>query len=243
MSALQPSEGLLVIGGALGSMAAFNGELYDIRVWNTAGTRGSASFPLRHADGRRARPDGSVQPQRHEPGAAPGAGQPGQPASGHDGRPAPRWWRRCCRSSRCRPVYGPTRFPAKSAAGPLLSPQGLLCTDNATGGTGGAVLRSVELETGQVRWSYDVRPESELTSVYPRGGGTMARRPTPWSSAYKDTTVNFVEIHAVNVATGEPVWQQPPPGARDGLPDPPRGAGRRAVRGSGGPVLRWPGLG
>ena len=43
MPAPQPSEGLLVIGGALGSMAAFNGELYDIRVWNTARTTAQIS--------------------------------------------------------------------------------------------------------------------------------------------------------------------------------------------------------
>ena len=69
----------------------------------------------------------------------------------------------------------------------------------------------MELETGQVRWSYDVRPESELTSVViPPAVGTDGQTAyTGVQSPYKDTTVNFVEIHAVNVATGEPVWQQP----------------------------------
>ena len=48
MPAPQPSEGLLVIGGALGSMAAFNGELYDIRVWNAPAPR-RRSAPFRYA--------------------------------------------------------------------------------------------------------------------------------------------------------------------------------------------------
>ena len=70
----------------------------------------------------------------------------------------------------------------------------------------------MELETGQVRWSYDVRPESELTSVViPAAVGTDGQTAyTGVQSPYKDTTVNFVEIHAVNVATGEPVWHSSP---------------------------------
>ena len=101
--------------------------------------------------------------------------------------------------------------PGESPAGPLLSPQGLLCTDNVTGGAGGAFLRSVELETGQVQWSYDVRPESELTSVViPAAVGSDGQTAyVGVQSPYKGTSLNFVEIHAVSVATGTPVWQQP----------------------------------
>ena len=134
----------------------------------------------------------------------------------------------------------------ESPAGPLLSPQGLLCTDNDTGGTGGAFLRSVELETGQVRWSYDVRPESELTSVViPAAVGTDGQTAyTGVQSPYKDTTLNFVEIHAVNVATGEPVWQQPAHLApATAFLTRPVVLGGTLYAGVEGAVLRWPGLG
>jgi outer membrane protein assembly factor BamB len=211
MPALQPSEGLLVIGGALGSMAAFNGELYDIRVWNTARTTAQiCSFRYVTLTGDEPGLTALCNRSSMNP-AQPGApvNQVNQLLGTMGGRaavvaavlpqqplPASVW---------TYPVSG------ESPAGPLLSPQGLLCTDNDTGGTGGAFLRSVELETGQVRWSYDVRPESELTSVViPAAVGTDGQAAyTGVQSPYKDTTVNFVEIHAVNVATGEPVWQQP----------------------------------
>ncbi len=211
MPSLQPSEGLLVIGSALGSMAAFSGELYDIRVWNTARTTAQiSSFRYATLTGDEpgltalcnlagmnpAQPGAPVNRVNQLQGTMAGnaavvaAVLPQQPL------PVSLW---------TYPV------PGESPAGPLLSAQGLLCTDNDTGGTGGAFLRSVELETGQVRWSYDVRPESELTSVViPAAVGTDGQTAyTGVQSPYEDTTVNFVEIHAVNVATGEPVWQQP----------------------------------
>ncbi len=211
LPAPQPSEGLLVIGGALGSMAAFNGELYDIRVWNTARTTVQiSSFRYATLTGDEpgltvlcnlsgmnpAQPGAPVNQVNQLQGTIGGnaavvpAVLPQQPL------PASVW---------TYPVSG------ESPAGPLLSPQGLLCTDNDTGGTGGAFLRSVELETGQVRWSYDVRPESELTSVViPAAVGSDGQTAyTGVQSPYKDTTLNFVEVHAVNVTTGEPVWQQP----------------------------------
>ena len=211
MPALQPSEGLLVIGGALGSMAAFNGELYDIRVWNTARTTAQiCSFRYVTLTG-------------DEPGltalcnlSGMNPAQPGAPVNQVNQLLGTMGGRAAVVAAVLPQQPLPTSvwtYPVsgESPAGPLLSPQGLLCTDNDTGGTGGAFLRSVELETGQVRWSYDVRPESELTSVViPAAVGTDGQTAyTGVQSPYKDTTVNFVEIHAVNVATGEPVWQQP----------------------------------
>ena len=211
MPALQPSEGLLVIGGAIGSMAAFNGELYDIRVWNSARTTAQiSSFRYATLTGDEpgltalcnlsgmnpALPGAPVNQVNQLQGTMGGNAAAVAAVLPHQPLPASVW---------TYPVSG------ESPAGPLLSPQGLLCTDNDTGGTGGAFLRSVELETGQVRWSYDVRPESELTSVViPAAVGTDGQTAyTGVQSPYKDTTLNFVEIHAVNVATGEPVWQQP----------------------------------
>ena len=130
MPALQPSEGLLVIGGALGSMAAFNGELYDIRVWNTARTTAQISSfryvtltgdepgltALCNLSGMNpAQPGAPVNQVNQLLGTMGGraavvaAVLPQQPL------PASVW---------TYPVSG-------ESAGPLLSPQGLLCTHNA----------------------------------------------------------------------------------------------------------------
>ncbi len=211
MPALQPSDGLLVIGGALGSMAAFSGELYDIRVWNTARTTAQISS-FRYVTLTGAEP--GLTALCNLSGMNPA--QPGAPANQVNQLPGTMGGNAAVVAAvlpqQPLPVSVWT-YPVsgESPAGPLLSPQGLLCTDNDTGGTGGAFLRSVELETGQVRWSYDVRPESELTSVViPAAVGTDGQTAyTGVQSPYQDTTVNFVEIHAVNVAVGEPVWQQP----------------------------------
>ena len=211
MPALQQSEGMFQIGAAAETMAAFNGELYDVRVWNTARTAVQISsyryvtltgtepglkalfnlsgvnpaLPVtlvNQVTGAHAELTGNA--------AVIPAVLPQQPL------PASVW---------TYPV------PGESPAGPLLSPQGLLCTDNVTGGAGGAFLRSVELETGQVQWSYDVRPESELTSVIiPAAVGSDGQTGyVGVQSPYEQTSVNFVEIHAVSMADGSPVWHQP----------------------------------
>ena len=137
--------------------------------------------------------------------------------------------------------------PGESPAGPLLSPQGLLCTDNDTSGTGGAFLRSVELENGQVQWSYDVRQQSELTSVIiPAAVGSDGQTAyTGVQSPYKDTTLNFVE----EIQRGERRRRHPgvatasPSRTRDWLHDPSRGAGWHFVCGSQRAERRGPGLG
>ena len=204
---VQPSEGLLVIGGALGSMAAFNGELYDIRVWDTPHTTAQiSSFRYVTLTGD----EPSLTALCNLSGMNPA--QPRCRSTGEQLRP--RWGPRrggggaatAAVAGQCLDLPGFPRVAGRAAA-----VAAGCCSPNATDGTAGAFLRSVELETGQVRWSYDVRPESELTSVViPAAVGTDGQTAyTGVQSPYKDTTVNFVEIHAVNVATGEPVWQQP----------------------------------
>jgi len=211
MPASETSQGLFQIGATAGTMPAFNGELYDIRVWNTARTPAQISSyryvtltgtepglkALFNLSGvNPALPVTLVNQVTNQHAGLIGnaavvpAVLPQQPL------PASVW------------TYP---IPGESPAGPLLSPQGLLCTDNDTGGTGGAFLRSVELETGQVRWSYDVRQQSELTSVIiPAAVGSDGQTGyVGVQSPYKDTSLNFVEIHAVNVADGTSVWQQP----------------------------------
>ena len=211
MPASETSQGLFQIGAAADTMPAFNGELYDVRVWNTArtavqissyryvtltGTEPGLQALFNLSGVNPALPVTLVNQVTNQHAGLGGnaavvaAVLPQQPL------PASVW---------TYPVSG------ESPAGPLLSPQGLLCTDNAAGGAGGAFLRSVELETGQARWSYDVRPESELASVViPAAVGSDGQTAyTGVQSPYQDTTLNFVEIHAVRVDDGEPVWQQP----------------------------------
>ena len=211
MPASETSQGLFQIGAAADTMPAFNGELYDVRVWNTARTPAQISSyryvtltgtepglrALFNLSGvNPALPVTLVNQVTNQHAVLAGnaavvpAVLPQQPL------PASVW------------TYP---IPGESPAGPLLSPQGLLCTDNDTGGTGGAFLRSVELENGQVQWSYDVRQQSELTSVIiPAAVGSDGQTAyTGVQSPYQGTTLNFVEIHAVNVATGEPAWPQP----------------------------------
>ena len=246
MPASETSQGLFQIGAAAGTMPAFNGELYDVRVWNTARTPAQISSyryvtltgtepglqALFNLSGvNPALPVTLVNQVTNQHAGLAGnaavvpAALPQQPL------PASVW------------TYP---IPGESPAGPLLSPQGLLCTDNDTGGTGGAFLRSVELETGQVRWSYDVRQQSELTSVIiPAAVGSDGQTAyVGVQSPYKDTTVNFVEIHAVNVADGTPVWQQPAhlAPATAFLTRPVVLAGT-LYAGVNGAVRRWPGLG
>lgn len=211
MPAPQPFNGLFQIGAAALTMAAFNGELNDVRVWATARTPAEISS-YRYATLPGTEPGlmvlcnlSGVNPAQSTAAVDPVTGKqfvmtgdaavvpavlPQQPL------PASVW---------TYPVSG------ESPAGPLLSPQGLLCTDNVAGGTGGAFLRSVELETGQLRWSYDVRPQSGQASVViPAAVGSDGQTAyVGVQSPYAQTTLNVVQIHAVNVAAGTPVWQQP----------------------------------
>ena len=211
LPASQQSEGMFQIGAATETMDAFNGDLYDIRVWNTARTAAQISSYryvaltgtepglkiLCNLSGVNPALSTAVTDQvtKKQFGMAGDAAVvpavlPQQPL------PASVW------------TYP---IPGESPAGPLLAPEGLLCTDNDTGGTGGAFLRSVEVETGQVQWSYDVRLQSELASVIiPAAVGSDGQAGyVGVQSPYKNTSLNFVEIHAVSVADGTPVWQQP----------------------------------
>ena len=211
MPASETSQGLFQIGAAAGTMPAFNGELYDVRVWNTARTPAQISS-YRYVTLTGTEP--GLQALFNLSGVNPALPVTlvNQVTSQHAGLAG---------NAAVVPAVLPQQplpasvwtyqTPGESPAGPLLSPQGLLCTDNDTSGTGGAFLRSVELENGQVQWSYDVRQQSELTSVIiPAAVGSDGQTAyTGVQSPYKDTTLNFVEIHAVNVADGTPVWQQP----------------------------------
>ena len=211
MPALQQSEGMFQIGAAAETMPAFDGELYDIRVWNTARTSAQISS-YRYAALTGTEPGLTVLCNLS-------GVNPAQPPTVVNQVTNAQF--RISGNAAVIPAVLPQQplpasvwtypVPGESPAGPLLSPQGLLCTDNVTGTTGGAFLRSVELETAQVRWSYDVRQQSELTSVIiPAAVGTDGQTGyVGVQSPYEQTSVKFVEIHAVSVADGTPVWQQP----------------------------------
>ena len=123
----------------------------------------------------------------------------------------------------------------EAPVGPVLTAQGLLCTDNNAAGAGSAFLRSVDLQTGQVKWSYDVRQQSQWsTAVIPAAVGTDGQ--TAYVGVQTMDDGGSVEIHAVSVADGSAGLAAPgAAGAGHDLPHPPRRAGRDAVRG-GQPV-------
>lgn len=95
----------------------------------------------------------------------------------------------------------------EAPVGPVLTAQGLLCTDNNASGVGTAFLRSVDLQTGQVSWSYDVRKQSDLSSiVIPSAVGVYGQTALVGVQTTDETQV---EIHGVDVATGAPAWPTP----------------------------------
>ena len=95
----------------------------------------------------------------------------------------------------------------EAPVGPVLTAQGLLCTDNNADGAGTAFLRSVDLQTGQVSWSYDVRAQSDLSSiVIPSAVGVYGQTALV---GVQTTDKTQVEIHGVDVATGAPAWPRP----------------------------------
>ena len=97
------------------------------------------------------------------------------------------------------PVWTYT-LAGEAPVGPVLTAQGLLCTDNNASGPGTAFLRSVDLQTGQVSWSYDVREHTDLSSiVVPSAVGVYGQTALV---GVQTTDKTQVEIHAVDVATG-----------------------------------------
>ena len=95
----------------------------------------------------------------------------------------------------------------EAPVGPVLTAQGLLCTDNNASGAGTAFLRSVDLQTGQVSWSYDVRKQTDLSSiVIPSAVGVYGQTALV---GVQTTDKTQVEIHGVDVATGAPAWPKP----------------------------------
>ncbi|MGH3846902.1 MAG: LamG-like jellyroll fold domain-containing protein, partial [Pseudonocardiaceae bacterium] len=202
---LPAGTGLLIGGGPDG---AFDGELSDVRVWNCARTVSEVSS-FRYAT-----------LQGSEPGlvALSGCGQepflstlyvinqvnqePAQmsgqvrvvpvPQAPLPQAPSPVW------------TY---ELAGEAPVGPVLTAQGLLCTDNNASGAGSAFLRSVDLQTGQVGWSYDVRAHSDQSSiVVPSAVGVYGQTALV---GVQTTDKTQVEVHAVDVATGAPAWPKP----------------------------------
>jgi outer membrane protein assembly factor BamB len=98
----------------------------------------------------------------------------------------------------------------EAPVGPVLTAQGRLCTDNNADGAGSAFLRSVDLQTGQVTWSYDIRQQSQWsTAVIPAAVGTDGQ--TAYVGVQTMDDGGSVEIHAVSVSDGSPVWPHPAP--------------------------------
>jgi outer membrane protein assembly factor BamB len=202
----------LAIGNNRGGLpdSPFDGELYDVRVWNCARTASEISsfryatlqgsepglvvlcnldylnpeaeallVPLNQVNNQAAQVSGQVRLVPIPQAPLPQA-------------PSPVW------------TY---ELAGEAPVGPVLTAQGLLCTDNNADGAGTAFLRSVDLQTGQVSWSYDVRAQSDLSSiVIPSAVGVYGQTALV---GVQTTDKTQVEVHGVDVATGAPAWPKP----------------------------------
>ena len=203
----------LVIGnnGSGLSHSPFDGELYDVRVWNCARTASEvSSFRYATLQGsepglvalsgyRQATPlsiPSVVNLANGEPGTVTGtAAVVPVPQAPLPQAPSPVW------------TY---ELAGEAPVGPVLTAQGLLCTDNNADGAGSAFLRSVDLQTGQVNWSYDIRQQSQWsTAVIPAAVGTDGQ--TAYVGVQTMDDGGTVAIHAVSVTDGSPVWPHPAP--------------------------------
>ena len=203
----------LVIGnnGSGSSPSPFDGELYDVRVWKCARTASEVSS-FRYATLQGSEPGlvalsgyrqdsplsipSVVNLANGEPGTGTGtAAVVPVPQLPLPQAPSPVW------------TY---ELAGEAPVGPVLTAQGLLCTDNNAAGAGSAFLRSVDLQTGQVNWSYDIRQQSHWsTAVIPAAVGTDGQ--TAYVGVQTMDDGGSVEIHAVSVADGSPVWPHPAP--------------------------------
>lgn len=212
VTAGQPAGTTLVIGNDIG-INPFDGELYDVRAWNTARTASEISS-FRYATLQGSEPGLAVLcnlayvdpyfPQlmtpinqvTHNPGQISGQARlVPVPQAPLPQAPSPVW------------TY---ELAGEAPVGPVLTAQGLLCTDNNAAGAGSAFLRSVDLQTGQVKWSYDIRQQSQWsTAVIPAAVGTDGQ--TAYVGVQTMDDGGSVEIHAVSVIDGSPVWPHPAP--------------------------------
>ena len=203
----------LVIGNNSAALphSPFDGELYDVRVWTCARTASEVSS-FRYATLQGSEPGlvalsgyrqvaplsvpSVVNLANGEPGTVTGtAAVVPVPQAPLPQAPSPVW------------TY---ELAGEAPVGPVLTAQGLLCTDNNADGAGSAFLRSVDLQTGQVKWSYDIRQQSRWsTAVIPAAVGTDGQ--TAYVGVQTMDDGGSVEIHAVSVSDGSPVWPHPAP--------------------------------
>ena len=201
----------LVIGNNSAALphSPFDGELYDVRVWTCARTASEVSS-FRYATLQGSEPGlvalsgyrqattplpvpSVVNLANGEPGTATGtAAVVPVPQAPLPQAPSPVW------------TY---ELAGEARVGPVLTAQGLLCTDNNPSGAGSAFLRSVDLQTGQAGWSYDVRAQSDQSCiVVPSAVGVYGQTALV---GVQTTDKTQVEVHGVDVATGAPAWPRP----------------------------------
>ena len=204
----------LVIGNNSAALphSPFDGELYDVRVWTCARTASEVSS-FRYATLQGSEP-GLVALSGYRQATTPlpvpsvvnlANGGPGTATGTAAVVPVPQLPLPQAPS----PVWT-YELAGEALVGPVLTAQGLLCTDNNASGAGSAFLRSVDLQTGQVNWSYDIRQQSQWsTAVIPAAVGTDGQ--TAYVGVQTMDDGGSVEIHAVSVTDGSPVWPHPAP--------------------------------
>jgi outer membrane protein assembly factor BamB len=198
------------------SQAAFNGELHQIRIWNTARTTAQISG-FRY-----------VPLSGPETGLALLAGfegsDPASPAAQHPVNLATSGGPISVNGNAAAAI--PTQLPqqplptnvwtfptpGESPVAPSLSPQGTLCIQNT--GTD-SYLHCVDLETGQTSWTYDpaVHEGGNFpTSIIPQGvevSGQQAFLEVELQTSDSQGPAAVAELHMVDLATGTLATQTP----------------------------------
>jgi outer membrane protein assembly factor BamB len=97
--------------------------------------------------------------------------------------------------------------------GPQISPKGLIYAENvaaSNNGPGGNYLRSLDLQTNALNWTYSVHDNSKIpTPVIPASVGVGNTVAYVAAQAQNTSGSKLVELHAVDFTSGQPVWDGP----------------------------------
>jgi hypothetical protein len=215
MSNPQASGAGIQIGAAIGDTNAFNGLVYDVRVWNEArmpseiqsfmyatltgqesGLVALTNFSYCDAnDPSTLIPINQVNGYR---GFNVGNANVTQTALPQQPMPINVW-----------------TYPISGIAplGPIITPQGLFYAENVAvnGNTpAGNYLRSLDVQTNGLNWTYSVHDNSAIpTPVIPASLGASNGVAYVGAQATNTSGSNFVELHAVDGITGQPIWSAP----------------------------------
>ncbi|VTU41430.1 outer membrane biogenesis protein BamB (plasmid) [Variovorax sp. PBS-H4] len=100
--------------------------------------------------------------------------------------------------------------PGSSPIGPSYSPLGVLCAANGSTAAPAAQLQSVDIQTGQVTWTYDAKPLSQWHDDAVVAGAVTITPAAAYVGVTSDVQLNTqLEIHIVNTDTGALIGAAP----------------------------------